>query len=630
MENIKKSRVKFPISLKIGALLLPLFVVSLSGLGVFSYITFKDILEDRILSDMAALVESRKDHIEKLIEQDRKRAGYIASAVRLREVLRDIQSDGGDTGENRATLNDMLADMCDVSLYVEEIEVVDMKGKVIASATGKGIGEDVSKNEFFLKGKEGIYLGRIYAAKSSLMHSIAAAVQDPVDDKRTIGVVKTDIELTGLVDVLTDYTGLGHTGEMVITEKINNDILVVGLLRHKEVCSLAMELPADPEFLSDARSSAVLKSKGLIKGKDYRGEDVLAAVHEIPGTDWELVAKIDEKEVFEPIRRIRGHMVIFMAVTLLVIIIVLFIIDRFISYPIEELATGTRVLASGDLDYRVNISGNDEIGQLAFLFNRMVEELKKITVSRDELTKEVAERKKIEKAKEELVHIVAHELRTPLTVVREGAQVVLAGKAGEVNEGQKKLLDMVENNAEMMVRIVNEILDLAKFEAGKVNIKKEDVDLGKIVDYVFSIFDIEARKKGLALVKDMPGERVFIRGDNDAVIRVFANLISNAMKCTKEGGITVSAREKGDEVECAVADTGIGIKKEDLPKLFQKFYQSDVAPLPGSPQGVGLGLSIVRSIVEGHDGRVWVESELGKGTKVSFTLPTANDRCHRS
>lgn len=228
--------------------------------------------------------------------------------------------------------------------------------------------------------------------------------------------------------------------------------------------------------------------------------------------------------------------------------------------------------------------------------------------------------KQIEMNKTEFVSIASHELRTPLAIIKEGINLVLDEIPGKINEGQSEILSLSKTNIERLSRIINNLLDISKIESGKREVKRELLDMVSVVKHVVSTFDILAKEKGLTLSIISSKEQINLYADQDGLIQVFTNLIGNAMKFTEKGQIEISLSDSESALECAVKDTGIGISKENLPKVFEKFRQFGQGPAFGE-KGTGLGLSIAKAIVEMHKGKIWVESEIGKGTKFVFIIP---------
>lgn len=230
------------------------------------------------------------------------------------------------------------------------------------------------------------------------------------------------------------------------------------------------------------------------------------------------------------------------------------------------------------------------------------------------------ELKKFDKLKSDFVSTVSHELRTPLSITKEGVSLVLDGIPGKINEKQEKVLTVARDNIDRLTRIINSLLDISRIEAGAVEIEGALINIGGLVKQVVSSFALKAKGRGLELRTKLPPKRVDVYIDVDKITQVFINLIDNAIKFTEKGHIEVSVNEKKDRVECAVADTGAGIPKEDLPKVFGRFQQ--IGRVEGAGErGTGLGLSIAKEMIDMHNGKFWVDSELGKGAKFTFTVP---------
>ncbi len=234
--------------------------------------------------------------------------------------------------------------------------------------------------------------------------------------------------------------------------------------------------------------------------------------------------------------------------------------------------------------------------------------------------RDITERKRLQRLKDEFVRTVSHELRTPLTTIKEGINQILEGILGDITEGQQRFLNIVLNDINRLNRIINDLLDLSKMEAGKIELKKELFDLTSLADSVCETFRPLIKEKGLELTTRYTNEKIDIFADEDRIARVITNLIGNALKFTQQGEIRISVIDSGEAVECSVTDTGKGISRQNLSRVFNKFEQFHSAG-NGEEKGTGLGLSIAKSIVELHDGRIWVESEIGKGTTFFFTLP---------
>ncbi|MGC1378538.1 MAG: GAF domain-containing protein [Anaerolineales bacterium] len=228
----------------------------------------------------------------------------------------------------------------------------------------------------------------------------------------------------------------------------------------------------------------------------------------------------------------------------------------------------------------------------------------------------------LDKKKTEFLSTVSHELRTPLATVQGSIQNLLSGMYGSLNEEQHCKLNMALARARGETRLIENLLDLARIQEGKVTLDARGESLSKIIQDVVEVFRYDAMQKHITLKEDcLAGEPLKAKVDSGKIKQVLNNLIINALKFTPQGGvIAVSARKSGDCAEIQVMDTGIGIPQKEFGKIFERFYQVN-SSLTRSVGGTGIGLNIAKEYVEMHGGRMWVESEVGKGSNFIFTLP---------
>jgi signal transduction histidine kinase len=249
----------------------------------------------------------------------------------------------------------------------------------------------------------------------------------------------------------------------------------------------------------------------------------------------------------------------------------------------------------------------------------------------DQLEKTNQELRKIDSMKSEFVSVASHELRTPLAAIKNAVQLMLSGKTGEVNENQKKFLSMAERNIDRLTNILNDLLNLSRIESGKIELKFENIDSKNIIELTASSLRPHADVKSIQIEAEIPESLPAIYGDKEKIEQILTNLIGNAIKFTPDGGkIIISAKPLshdqedgyGDMVALSVKDTGIGIPAEHLDAIFEKFHQVE-GSLHRSVSGTGLGLAIAKGLVEAHQGKILVESDVGKGSTFTFTLPVS-------
>lgn len=237
-----------------------------------------------------------------------------------------------------------------------------------------------------------------------------------------------------------------------------------------------------------------------------------------------------------------------------------------------------------------------------------------------ELERKNEELKTLDQLKSAFIANVSHELRTPLTIIKGAVSQVISGIYGLVTEEQRKKLLMILRNAERLNLMIDDLLDFAKLEAKQVRLDLTEVNLVDLVREVHSSFYSLAVEKGLDLNVEYPVASMRVMADRNRLIQVLINLLGNALKFTAKGEIKIVLKDGPDYVECRITDTGCGIPEEDLPRVFQRFYQ--VGTRGGdNPKGTGLGLAICKEIIELHKGTVWAESPFQKGTAVVFTIP---------
>lgn len=239
------------------------------------------------------------------------------------------------------------------------------------------------------------------------------------------------------------------------------------------------------------------------------------------------------------------------------------------------------------------------------------------TLSR-ELERKNEELSELDRLKSKFISTVSHELRTPLTIIDGAISQVVSEIYGPVNEEQRKKLLMALKSSERLRGMIDDLLDFAKLEAKKTELKVELVNVVEIAREIHASFYTLAEQKGITLSTQCSQSVITVTADQNRLVQVFANLVGNALKFTAAGQIQVKVVDFAEKVEVAISDTGRGIAASDLPKVFGRFQQFGEGPQPG---GTGLGLSISKEIIELHGGTITVESELGKGSIFRFTIP---------
>ncbi len=287
--------------------------------------------------------------------------------------------------------------------------------------------------------------------------------------------------------------------------------------------------------------------------------------------------------------------------------------------------TSYNYVSEGDIDSLFILANQLGIAlDNAQLYAQLKRSHDQLEIRVQERTKELAEANKqlikLNQMKSDFVSAVSHELRTPLTSIKGYAAILSAGRLGQVSDVQAEKLRKINVHSDELIKLVNDLLDIARIESGKIGMSIKHSSLNEIIKSIADLFFPQADEKNIHLQLEMPEEDIMAWMDPSQISRVFINLIGNAMKFTPEQG-TICIRLKPEEkyINVEVADSGIGISESDIPRLFDEFYRVDNA-INAEKKGTGLGLPLVKKIIEAHKGKIWVTSEVGKGTTFHFTL----------
>jgi len=246
---------------------------------------------------------------------------------------------------------------------------------------------------------------------------------------------------------------------------------------------------------------------------------------------------------------------------------------------------------------------------------------KKLRKSHKELQKAYEGLTKLDEMKTNFIAIATHEIGTPITIIKGNLELLRDGTYGELSDLQVEKLDLVNKTVDRLAELNRQMMDIARIDAGTLKLKKEPTSIRDLTDDVVEEIQILADEKGHRILVKIPGEFPAVNCDGERVKQVLHNLVDNAIKfIPKNGEITIGAKDERDKVTIIVSDNGIGIPKEEQEKIFDRFYESG-SYLKHKTGSTGLGLAIAKGIVEAHGGKIWVESEVGKGSTFYFTLP---------
>jgi signal transduction histidine kinase len=479
--------------------------------------------------------------------------------------------------------------------------------KLALSTSGSGI--DRSLEAVFTETRTGGTYYSPVSFRAGTEPYMSLAVPD-----RTVGagVTVAEVNLKFLWDVVREITA-GEPGKAYVVDSAAN------LIAHPEI-SRVLQKP-DLSGQRDVQD-ALAEQSGAGQAHDLDGKEVLSAFERIQPTGWTVFVEQPASEAFAPLNSVLLRTGLLLVAGLALAVVASVLLARRMVGPIRVLQGGATRIAAGDLDQRVEVRTGDELESLADEFNVMAGHLRE---SYADLESKVKERtQQLEQAnrhKSEFLANMSHELRTPLNAIIGFSDVLLTRMFGELDAKQEEYLNDILSSGKHLLDLINDILDLSKVEAGRMELEVSEFSLTEAVRNSVTMVRERAANHGIALLYEVEPGADELEADERKVKQVLFNLLSNAVKFTPDGGkVTVRAWREDGEVSVSVADTGIGISPENMDLIFEEFRQA--SEVDGrSHEGTGLGLTLTKRLVELHGGCVSVESERGKGSAFTFTLP---------
>ena len=286
-------------------------------------------------------------------------------------------------------------------------------------------------------------------------------------------------------------------------------------------------------------------------------------------------------------------------ISILVAVIMGLYFSKILSKPIIKITSASNDIRNGKLDTNIDATNN-------------ITELKELSQSINHLAKSLNEQQRLRKR---LTNDVAHELRTPLTILQSHTEALIDG----IWEPTQERLNIFKSEISRLIKLVEELKYLVDIESHKINIENKKFNLSNTLNELIETFRYEFQNKNISLNKDIE-ENIYYKGDKDKISQIIINLLSNALKFTEVGKVSISTQKNKNNIEILVSDTGIGIGKEDIPYIFERLYRSDVSR-NRETGGMGIGLALTKKLVEAHDGNISVESNEGVGTTFTIRLP---------
>jgi len=507
---------------------------------------------------------------------------------------------------------------------IEEVRFIDsqgreqlLRGRLHLNETRSG--KDRSDQPEYVKTRGGdtYYEGMVEFRGGSEPHFNMA-----VPDGKNAGVAVADVNLRFILEPVSIKIGTeGHAYAYVVDSagQLIGHPDISAVLRHPDLSSL-------PQVQAAIRGSAPLEERAMV-ARDVAGRSVLTAYEVVPSTGWAVFVEQPSDEAFASLNASLLRAAGLLGLALVVAVIASLALARRMVVPIDAVRAGAARIGAGAFEQRIAIRTGDELEDLAEEFNRMSSRLQESYANLEgkvvERTRELADaRDQLEVAsrhKSEFLANMSHELRTPLNAIIGFSEVLLQKIFGDINAKQADYLGDILSSGKHQLSLINDILDLSKVEAGRLELERSTFSISDAVGGAIAFVRERATQHSIALSEDIEPGIGTIDADERKVKQVLVNLLSNAVKFTPDRGrVDVSARRNGGQVFFAVKDTGPGIAPEDIVRIFQEFEQTSTAR---GKEGTGLGLALAKRLVELHGGRIWVDSVVGRGSTFSFSLP---------
>jgi signal transduction histidine kinase len=493
-------------------------------------------------------------------------------------------------------------------------------------------GIDFSRRPAFVRARANKpYLGPVHFVRQSQPH-MTVSVSEGAPGR---GVIVADLDLNDRLHDIIERARVGTTGYAYAVDDrgqlvTHPDINLV--LRHTSFAELPQVRAALQTPTAAAETATV--------GRDLDGTKVLSAYQTVEPLGWRVFVEEPLSEAYAPLRAAIWRTAILLVAFLVLAVATSVLLARRLVRPIESIQIAAAKIGSGELDQRIEVESNDELGALAEEFNRMAAQLQEsysgLELKVEERTHELAlalnaldvKSRELEAAsqhKSDFLANMSHELRTPLNAITGFSQVLREEIVGEINEKQTEYLEDILSSAKHLLSLINDVLDLSKVEAGQVELEIAPFSLRDSLERGVVMVRERATKDGVRVGLVTDPDVDVVDGDERRVRQVIFNLLSNAVKFTPAGGaVDVSAERVDGEVRVSVSDTGPGLAREDHERIFDEFQQTEAGI--EQREGTGLGLALSKRLVELHGGRIWVDSELGSGSTFVFTLPVGVSR----
>jgi signal transduction histidine kinase len=441
-----------------------------------------------------------------------------------------------------------------------------------------------------------------------------------------VGVIQAEVNLKHVWDVVSNIKA-GEAGYAYVVSR-SGDLIAhrdISLVLRRQNLGHLTQIKGAFEVASGAPRPRVMVAANL------EGKKVISSNAFIPSLQWLVIIERPAEEAYTPLYASMLRTSALLLVGFTMAVLASLFVGRRVVRPLEALRRGVERIGKGDLNHRLDLKTGDEIEILADEFNEMATHLREAYTG---LERKVAERtqeltianEKLGEAsqlKSQFLANVNHELRTPVSAIIGYAHLVLRATEGQISRLQRENLQDLLRNAERLLNQIDSLLEFSKIEAGKIAVHVEPVKVNEVIQGAISTIEPTLNGANVRIIREFSSDLPVLNTDREKLGQILLNLLDNAVKFTDRGEIRIAASQQNGSLQLVVSDTGIGIPKEELNRIFEEFHRGDSSGTKNY-RGTGLGLAIVKQFANLLGGEVAVESEVGKGSMFTVTLPLEN------